>query len=250
MFSSYIDAGATALDNYDDHITSSIILTGNVDHTTVGTYTLRYNVSDSSGNAAAEVVRTVVVEDTTEPVITLVGDASISLEVGDSFTDPGATAVDNYDGSLTGAVTTTGTVDTSAAGAYLIAYNVSDAQGNAANQVVRTVVVGTPPSISLQGDNPLTIQYNETYTELGATATDVEDGVITSSITTSGTVNSSILGTYIVQYSVSDSSGVTTVVERTVNVVDTTVPVITLAGNASENVAVGSSYADPGVTAY
>ena len=249
VFGVYTDAGATALDNYDDDISSSIVLTGNVDHTTVGTYTLRYNVSDSSGNPAAEVVRTVVVEDTTDPVITLVGDASISLEEGDSFTDPGVTAVDNYDGSLTGAVTTTGAVDTSASGTYLIAYNVSDAQGNAANQVVRTVVVGTPPSINLQGNNPLTIQYNETYTELGATATDVEDGVITSSITNSGTVNSSILGTYTVQYSVTDSSGATTVVERTVNVVDTTVPVITLAGNASENFAVGSSYTDPGATA-
>ncbi|MFL2594248.1 MAG: beta strand repeat-containing protein [Flavobacteriaceae bacterium] len=248
VLSTYTDAGATALDNYDDDITSSIVLTGNVDHTTVGTYMLRYNVSDSSGNAATEVVRTVVVEDTTDPVITLVGDASISLEVGDSFTDLGVTAEDNYDGSLTGAVTTTGTVDTSAAGTYLITYNVSDAQGNAADPVVRTVVVGTPPSISLQGNNPLTIQYNETYTELGATATDVEDGAITN-ITTSGTVNSSILGTYTVQYSVTDSSGATTVVERTVNVVDTIVPVITLAGNASENVAVGSSYADPGATA-
>ena len=248
VLSTYTDAGATALDNYDDDITSSIVLTGNVDHTTVGTYMLRYNVSDSSGNAATEVVRTVVVEDTTDPVITLVGDASISLEVGDSFTDLGVTAEDNYDGSLTSAVTTTGTVDTSAAGTYLITYNVSDAQGNAADPVVRTVVVGTPPSISLQGNNPLTIQYNETYTELGATATDVEDGAITN-ITTSGTVNSSILGTYTVQYSVTDSSGATTVVERTVNVVDTIVPVITLAGNASENVAVGSSYADPGATA-
>jgi hypothetical protein len=249
VFSPYADAGATALDNYDDDITSLIELTGNVDHTTLGTYTLRYNVSDSSGNAATEVVRTVVVEDTTAPVITLIGDASISLEVGDPFTDPGVTAVDNYDGPLTGAVTTAGSVDTSAAGTYLITYNVSDAQGNAADQVVRTVVVGTPPSISLQGNNPLTIQFNDIYTELGATATDVEDGVITSGITTSGAINSSILGTYTIQYSVTDSSGATTVVERTVNVVDTTVPVITLNGNAIENVAVGSSYTDPGATA-
>jgi hypothetical protein len=247
--SPYADAGATALDNYDDDITSLIELTGNVDHTTLGTYKLRYNVSDSSGNAATEVVRTVVVEDTTAPVITLIGDASISLEVGDPFTDPGVTAVDNYDGPLTGAVTTAGSVDTSAAGTYLITYNVSDAQGNAADQVVRTVVVGTPPSISLQGNNPLTIQFNDIYTELGATATDVEDGVITSGITTSGAINSSILGTYTIQYSVTDSSGATTVVERTVNVVDTTVPVITLNGNAIENVAVGSSYTDPGATA-
>ena len=42
-----------------------------------GTYTIRYNVVDSDGNAAFEVTRTVVVVDRTPPVITLLGEASV-----------------------------------------------------------------------------------------------------------------------------------------------------------------------------
>ena len=48
-----------------------------VDTSTVGQYTVTYNVSDSSGNAATEVTRTGNVTDTTAPVITLVGDAVV-----------------------------------------------------------------------------------------------------------------------------------------------------------------------------
>ena len=39
------------------------------------------------GNAATEVTRTVNVNDTTAPVITLVGDAEITVEVGTTYTD-------------------------------------------------------------------------------------------------------------------------------------------------------------------
>ena len=46
-----------------------------VDETTVGTYTVTYNVTDANGNAAVEVTRTVNVVDNTIPVITLTGDS-------------------------------------------------------------------------------------------------------------------------------------------------------------------------------
>ena len=54
----YLDAGATALDNYDGDISSSIITSNNVDSNTVGTYLVTYDVSDSSGNQATQVSRT------------------------------------------------------------------------------------------------------------------------------------------------------------------------------------------------
>ena len=41
------------------------------------------------------------VTDTTAPVITLNGDAQITVEVGSTYTDLGATASDNYDGDIT-----------------------------------------------------------------------------------------------------------------------------------------------------
>ena len=84
---------------------------------------------------------TVAVNDTTAPVITLQGSASITLNVGDVFTDPGATATDNKDGNLTADIVVTGTVDTSKVDTYTLSYNVSDAAGNAATSVARTVNV-------------------------------------------------------------------------------------------------------------
>ncbi len=81
-------------------------------------------------------------EDITPPVITLNGDAMIDLIIGDMFTDPGATASDNVDGDISSSIVVGGdSVDISTVGTYVITYDVSDAAGNAATQVSRTVVV-------------------------------------------------------------------------------------------------------------
>ena len=61
----YADAGASATDNVDGNLTSKIVVTGAVDTSTAGTYTLKYDVSDAAGNTAESVSRTVVVEKTT-----------------------------------------------------------------------------------------------------------------------------------------------------------------------------------------
>ena len=58
----YTDAGATATDDVDGDITSSITTSGTVTTGTAGTYTITYSVSDSAGNAATQVTRTVTVE--------------------------------------------------------------------------------------------------------------------------------------------------------------------------------------------
>ena len=95
--STYTDDGATATDNYDGGVTSSIVTENLVDETTVGSYTVTYNVSDANGNPAVQVTRTVNVVDTTAPVITLTGDEIITIEVGSTYADAGAIAKDNYD---------------------------------------------------------------------------------------------------------------------------------------------------------
>ncbi len=79
--------------------------------------------------------------DTTPPVITLIGSATINLNVGDTYTEQGATATDNVDGDISANIVITGTVNTAVAGTYQVNYNVSDAAGNAATQVTRTVNV-------------------------------------------------------------------------------------------------------------
>lgn len=58
----YVDAGSTASDAVEGDVTSRIVITNSVDTTTPGTYTVIYAVSDSIGNVAENVTRTVVVE--------------------------------------------------------------------------------------------------------------------------------------------------------------------------------------------
>ena len=52
------------------------------------------------------------------------------MEVGDTYEDAGAAATDNVDGSVT--VTTSGGVDTSSPGVYVLTYTAKDAAGNSA----------------------------------------------------------------------------------------------------------------------
>ncbi|MDA9361262.1 BspA family leucine-rich repeat surface protein [Flavobacteriaceae bacterium] len=187
------------------------------------------------------------------PVISLVGSSTINLQVGDTFTDPGATASDNIDGDLTSTITSSGTVDTASEGTYTIYYNVSDAAGNIAS-VSRTVIVSLdlPPIITLTGSATISILVGDTYIENGCVATDALDGDLTSSIITSGTVDTSTVGTYTLVYSVSDSASNIVSTTRTVIVnspLDTTPPSITLTGASIISVAVGTNWTDPGATA-
>ena len=221
--STYTDAGATAADNIDGDLTSSITSVSTVDTNIVGSYKVTYNVSDKAGNAAAEVTRIVNVTDlldTTPPVIVLNGDAIINLKIGDTFTDAGATATDDKDASVT--VTTTGTVDTSKAGIYILSYNASDAAGNPATAVIRIVTVTdlpdtTPPVIVLNGDAIINLKIGDTFTDAGATAADNKDASVT--VTTTGTVNTNFASSYTISYNASDTAGnAAATVTRTINV--------------------------------
>merc|ERR1711965_49954 len=146
----YTDAGATAVDNIDGDISSSIVTVSNVNIGAVGTYTVTYNVSDAAGNSAVEVTRTVTVTpDATKPTITLLGDAVVELLVGREYSDAGATASDNIDGDITSSIVAVSTVDVNTVGTYTVTYGVSDSAGNAANEVTRTVVV-SPFIINLE----------------------------------------------------------------------------------------------------
>jgi hypothetical protein len=82
-----------------------------------------------------------VTEDSIAPVITLLGDATVSIEVGDTYIDAGATAKDNYDGDITSNIVTVSNVDTAFVGSYTVTYDVSDANENAAATVTRLVTV-------------------------------------------------------------------------------------------------------------
>ena len=97
--------------------------------------------------------------DTTPPIILLTGSNTINLNVGDTYTELGATATDDIDISVS--VIISGSVDTATIGAYTIYYNARDTAGNIAIEVIRTVNVNrasgggdnggtTPPSFDIE----------------------------------------------------------------------------------------------------
>jgi len=140
--------------------------------------------------------------DDVPPVITLNGVNPATVELGTTYVDAGATALDAYHGATT--VTSSGTVDTSAVGSYTITYSATDLDGNTAT-ATRTVNVvdTTAPVVTVTGDNPATVELGSTYTDAGATATDASGTV---EVTSSGTVDSDTIGTYTITYSSTDAS--------------------------------------------
>ena len=85
------------------------------------------------------------------PVLTLLGADVVDINLGDSYLDAGATAIDNVDGDISNNILVTGTVDTTIGGTYTLTYNVSDAAGNAAVPLIRTINVST--SLCVNGVN-------------------------------------------------------------------------------------------------
>jgi len=182
--------------------------------------------------------------DTTAPVISLSGNATVSHEQGTAYTDAGATATDTVDGSVS--VSTSGTVGTSA-GTYTLTYTATDSAGNTAT-ATRTVTVAdtTAPVITITGNATVGHEQGTTYSDAGATATDTVDGSV--SVGISGAVGTSA-ETYTLTYTATDIAGNTATATRTVTVADTTAPVITITGNATVSHEQGTTYSDAGATA-
>lgn len=156
--SAYVELGATASDNRDGDLSNSIAIdAGAVDTQVPGSYVVTYTVTDAAGNTGTA-TRTIVIEDTTPPVITLLGDDPQVIVAGNPYIELGATAIDTLDGDLSAQIVIDATaVDTMVAGDYTVTYDVTDAAGNAAVAVTRTVRVELPPppaapQVSVEGD--------------------------------------------------------------------------------------------------
>lgn len=217
----FVDQGASANDAVDGNVT--VTTSGTVNTNAVGTYTLTYNATDAAGNTATPVTRTINITDQAAPVLTLTGLAVDTIAHGTTYTDQGATAADAVDGSLDTNVQVAGVVDANTVGTYTLTYSVSDAAGNAAALLTRTVNVTdqTAPVITLTGPATEDILINTTYQDPGATATDAVDGTPTVTSDSSTALDTSIAGTYTVTYSVTDAGGnAAAPITREVTVVD------------------------------
>jgi uncharacterized repeat protein (TIGR01451 family) len=254
----FTDPGATADDGCAGAkpVTTTISGPGgatSVDPNVPGTYTVTYTATDGTYSATA--TRTVLVGNFSEdevdqpasanqpPTITLNCPTGVTvctqttIECGDTFTDLGATAA-VCGGSVP--VTTSGTVDRHTPGIYTINY---EATANGfTTTATRTVTVdadNTAPTITLTGASPMTVECHTSFTDPGAVAHDACAGDFAA--TASGTVDANTVGAYVITYNATDPSGhVATAVTRTVNVVDTTAPVVTAPANVTVNTGSGA----------
>src|SRR5206468_119273 len=143
----------------------------------------------------ASASRTVQVVDTTPPVLSLAGAASLTLECHSAFSDPGASASDLCAGSLNGAIQVSGNVNANTVGSYTLTYTVSDGHGNNAS-ASRTVQVvdTTPPVLGLAGAASLTLECHSVFSDPGASASDLCAGDLSSQIQVSGDRKTTPLG--------------------------------------------------------
>ena len=195
-------------------------------------------LADQSGDseyfAAPSASMIVPIIDATGPTITLVGLNPVTVEVQTgTYVEAGATASDNhYSGSP--AVTISGSVDIMTVGSYLISYSSTDDHRNTTT-ITRTInVVDTiKPVITLIGSSSVTIIAGDIYVDAGATASDVYNGTIIP--TSTSTVNTAVEGTYTVSYDAQDaSSNIADAVIRTVHVVNADAPVFSLSNITQE----------------
>ena len=282
----YIDQGAWFDDNYDGRYkiyatkvifqakgSMDMVEVSSVDTSILGTYYLTYSQSDSSGNPPEEdATRIVIVQDTTPPVITLLGSNPYILRYGTTYVDPGYKVIDNYDGDITNNPDLVSVVEVigDTLGTYYVYYRAKDTNGNYV-EITREVVIldlvspilyftETCPQYmtveALDPDRAYDLRCNTPgygYTVVDDYLPDI--GAIQDWVVYSGSVDNNTVGVYEIKYDVSDRSGNAAVtLTRYVTVVDTTPPVVTLLPNASGDidfyVEVFSEYIEPGWELY
>ena len=141
------------------------------------TYSIRARASDTHGaSVEGNFTISLLDLDDTAPIITINGSANITHEAGNPYIDVNASWSDAVDGS--GVIVASGEVNASEPGTYVLSFNYTDAAGNAAQTVTRTVLVvdTTAPIISLNGDGNITHEAGTPYIDANASWSDAVDG--------------------------------------------------------------------------
>jgi hypothetical protein len=125
---------------------------------------------------------------------------------------------DNYWKGIT--ATRTGVINPNVPGSYNLQYNAQDGSGNIAATFFATVVVKDliPPTVTVLGANPMIVDVFTTFNDPGVSDTDNYYPNVTTIRT--GVPTMTTIGTFTVTYTVTDGAGNSTVVTRTVQVVD------------------------------
>jgi len=207
----YVDSGAVCSDDRDG--TLPVTVKGTIDVHSRGTQVLRFDCTDSAGNAALErsrKVRIIRVPDSVKPEIILVGSANAVVTRGRAYLDSGAVCLDDRDGRLP--VSRFGTVDTSKSGSYALKFGCADSAGNSADTVTRTVTVAIPsdtikPAITLVGPDSIPVLSLSNFDDPGATCSDDRDGTLPASLAGFDPPSGPVDGYYRARYTCTDKAG-------------------------------------------
>ena len=180
-----------------------------VDTSILGEYKVLYTAS--YGKHEKSFVRKVSVVDRSNPIINISSDKLSICPNADNY-DVSFSAFDNYDGDITSNVVREVTHDG-------LIFSVSDSSGNSDSKVVSFIREDlNAPTIVLEGNQNMYIPVGTSFVDPGYSVSDNCDGDITSLVVVDGIVDSNSPGTYTITYSVSDSSGNSTSISRSVNV--------------------------------
>lgn len=214
-------SNVTATDEEDGDLTSSLVVAeNNVNVDVVGTYTVRYQVTDSEQVTTEKIIYVTITENK-KPVITAT-DIEV-LEGRDYDLLSNVTATDEEDGDITENITITeNNIDIKTPGTYQVTYQIIDSYNQTTTKTIKVSVVANKAPVINADDK--TIYLNSTFDPLtGVTATDNEDGTITKNIkVVSNDVDTSKVGTYKVVYQVTDTFGNITEKERIIEVIEKT----------------------------
>ena len=193
------------------------------------------------------------------PVINLTGADTIYFNEGENYADPGYFAASTLYGVITNQVKLSWAGNTAynklIPGIYVLYYNLTDPSGNKAAGRSRVIVVlpdKLPPNLIVGcTGNPdtLFIEVNPSvqFQDPGiCSSRDLVDGDVSDSVTEIGSVNTSVLGTYTLSYTSCDFSKNCVTKTRTVFVIDSIAPIITLNGPRIDTVNIFSNYVDAG----
>ena len=147
----------------------------------LGSHLITLTVDDGRGLSDTDDVSVNIV-DTTAPVVTLNGPATITLELGvDSYAEQGATANDGCAGARS--VTISGSVNSAVPGTYVLTYSAADPSANSASATRTVRVRDTRAPVVTVNKAPLSLwppnhQYVEVQlSSLALTASDADASV-------------------------------------------------------------------------
>ena len=226
------------------------------------------------------------------PVFSYEGPSTIEIVNGEGFTAPEIKAVDLVDGDVEVEVTITNSegeelvsIDTTVAGTYRIVYSASDTAGNKAEMMIMVVVLEkseiegpeepeeTPdteaPLFIYGGKDSIKVTNGEAFTVPEVKAVDLVDGEVEVEVIITNSngeeienINTTVAGTYIINYTAEDKAGnlsemtITVIVEEEIEepeepeeTPDTEVPLFIYGGKDSIEVANGEAFTIPEVKA-